>query len=258
MTKLSVVIAAKNEEKNIQNCLESVKWADEIIVVDDMSNDGTAEICRKYTERIFVNNSEGSFHSNKNLGIEKATGGWILSIDADEIVSPELKQEIISTLASKSEVIEDYYIPRKNYFLGKWIKGCGWYPDYIIRLFKKGVALWPLEIHKTPKIEGENRAGYLRNPLIHYSYSNLDQYFSKFNNYTSRLAQEEYEKGIRVNRWNFLMLFIIKPLIWFLRKYILGRGFQDGRKGFFISFSSSLVIFFTYAKLRERQNVFKK
>lgn len=256
MIKLSVVIATRNEEKNIQECLESVKWADEIIIVDDMSTDKTVEICKKYTEKIFLNDSNGSFHKNKNFAIEKANGEWILSIDADEIIPIELSEEIKKAIQSPKMLA--YYLNRKNYFIGKWIRGCGWYPDYIIRLFKKGVTRWPLNIHDVPKIEEKDKVSYLKNPFIHYSYGSLYQYFEKFNRYTSRLAQEEFEKGVRVNNKNFLLFFLIKPLFWFLKKYFLQKGWIDGFRGFFISFSSGLVIFTTYAKLWEIQNNGKK
>jgi len=252
--QLSVVIATKNEEKNIRECLESIRrgeWVDEIIVVDDVSTDKTVEICREYTDKIFVNDSKGSFHKNKNLGIEKAIGEWILSIDADERVGPELAEEIRKAI-TKSEKV-GYYISRKNYFLGKWIKGCGWYPDYIIRLLRKGATKWPLNIHDTPFIEEKERVGYLKNSLIHISYTTLDQYFRKFAQYTSRLAQEEYEKGIRITSTNCFIFFIIKPLYWFFRKYFLLHGYTNGFRGFFISFSSALTIFMTYAKLWEMQ-----
>lgn len=251
MVKLSVVIATKNEERNIRSCLESVKWVDEIVIIDDMSSDKTVEICREYTERIFFNDSRGSFHINKNLGIEKATGEWILSIDADEIVTPELAQEIKENIHNSKFV--GYYIQRKNYFLGKWIKGCGWYPDYTIRLFRKGITKWPLGIHGAPEVEDKNKVGYFKNFLIHNSYYSLSQYFEKFNRFTSRLAEEEYQKGIRLNLKNFLVCFFAKPIFWFFKKYFFQRGFKDGFRGFFISFSSALVIFVTYAKLWEMQ-----
>ncbi len=248
---VSVVIVTKNEESNIEKCLEAVKWADEIIIVDDLSTDRTLEICRKYTEKIFINDSKGSFHINKNLGIEKASNDWILSLDADEIVDDELKEEIQKAILRDDML--GYYINRKNYFLGKWIKGCGWYPDYIVRLFKKGVTKWPLEIHDVPQIKQKDKVGYLKGHLIHYSYYSLNQYFEKFNRYTSKLALEEYEKGRRVNFKTFAVYFFIKPIYWFFKKYFLWKGFKDGFRGFFISFSSALTIFVMYAKLWEIQ-----
>ncbi|MDI6642078.1 MAG: glycosyltransferase family 2 protein [Elusimicrobiota bacterium] len=250
MSKLSVVIATKNEERNIENCLESVKWADEIVIVDDFSQDNTVEICKKYTDKIFLNDSKGSFHKNKNLGIEKATGEWILSLDADEIVPNELAEEI--KIAIQTQKL-GYYLNRKNYFLNKWIRGCGWYPDYIIRLFKKGTTNWPLNIHQIPKIEQKSKVGYLKSHLIHYSYQSLNQYFEKFNRFTSQLAQEEYDKGRKISKKNFLLYFFIKPIFYFFKKYILQGGFRDASRGLFISLSSALVVFVTYAKLWEIQ-----
>ena len=251
MNKLSVVVITKNEEKDIRKCLESIKWADEIVIVDDVSTDKTVEVCREYTQKIFVNDSKGSFHTNKNLGLEKATGDWIFRLDADEIISPELAEEIKEHIDNPDKI--GYYVPRKNYFLGCWIKGCGWWPDRIIRLFKKGATKWPLEIHDTPKIEAKDKVGTVKNGLIHHTYRNLHHYFEKFNQYTSRLAQEEYEKGVRINTGNFFMCFFVKPLYWFLCKFFIWRGFRDGFSGFFISFSSAWVIVATYAKLWEKQ-----
>jgi glycosyltransferase involved in cell wall biosynthesis len=249
MARISVVIATKDEERNIRNCLESVKWADEIIIVDDASKDRTVEICREYTSNIISNDSKGSFHVNKNLGIERSSGDWILSIDADEIVVPELAQEI-KDITERTDKL-GYYISRKNFFMGKWIRGCGWYPDYIVRLFRKGAARWPLEIHDVPRIEDKDKVGYLRNSLVHITYASIEQYFDKFARYTTRLAQEEYEKGIRITKINFLLLFLIKPLSWFSHKYFLKRGYIDGFRGFFISVASAVTIFMTYAKLWE-------
>jgi len=252
MERLSVVIATKNEEKNIRRCLESIKWADEIVVVDDVSVDKTVEIAKNYTMHVFVNNSEGDFHKNKNLGLDRATSEWILSLDADEIVPPELAHEIRDAIQDVSKL--GYYIKRKNYFLGRCIKGCGWYPDYIIRLFRKGVTRWPLAVHDTPKIKDKYRVGRLKFPLLHYSYSSFENYFEKFNWYTTKLSKEEYEKGIRITKGNALLYFLIKPLFWFMKKYLFLKGYMDGFRGLFISMSSALTIFVTYAKLWERQD----
>ena len=251
MKTISAVIATKNEEQNIRACLESLKWADEIVVVDDASNDRTVEICREYTSDILINNSRGSFHVNKNLGIDRSNGDWVLSMDSDERVTAELAFEIKDVINRTEKV--GFYIGRKNYFLGKWIKGCGWYPDYIIRLFRKGITRWPLEIHDVPNIEEKDKVGYLCNPMTHISYRNLEQYLDKFGRYTTRLAHEEYEKGIRARRSNFVNLFLIKPSYWLFRKYLLQQGYNDGFRGFFISVGSALTILITYAKLWEMQ-----
>jgi glycosyltransferase involved in cell wall biosynthesis len=255
MSKLSVVIAARNEEKNIRNCLESVKWADEIIVIDDASTDRTSEIARLFTENVFSRESHRDFHRNKNFGLGKATSEWILSLDADEVIPPELAQEIKQTI--ESSLLLGYCLNRKNFFLGKWIKGCGWWPDSILRLFRKGVTHWPLAIHDVPQIEDKKRVGLLKYSFLHYSYFSLNQYLEKFNLYTTQLAKEEYAKGVRLSFKTFFLLFFLKPFYWFVKKYIFLRGFQDGFRGFFICFSSALTIFVTYSKLWEIQQAKK-
>ena len=212
--RLSVVITVKNEEKNIRDCLESVKWAYEIVIIDDASNDRTVEISRSYTKNIFFNDSHGEVYKNRNLGLDKASGDWVLSLDADERVTVELAMEIRGVINKPGK--NGYHIPRKNYFLGKWIKGCGWWPDNIIRLFKKGAAEWPMEIHAVTAIKDKNAVGYLSNPLIHYSYRSLNQYFEKFNHYTSQIAKEEFDKGVRINNANFFIFFFNKTLVFFL------------------------------------------
>ncbi len=251
MNRLSVIVVTKNEEFNIRACLESLKWVDELIVVDDMSTDRTAEIAKRYTKNIFLNETSGIFHRNRNLGIDRSTGDWLLSLDADEVISPELATEIREAINNLQKI--GYYLPRKTHFLGQWIRGCGWWPGYTVRLFKRGVTSWPLGTHDTPVIKDKDKVGYLKNPINHYSYRDLRQYFKKFNFFTSRVAQEEYEKGVRVNKGNFLIYFLIRPLFSFFRKYFLWKGYREGFPGFFISFSSALVIFVTYAKLREKQ-----
>jgi len=249
--RLSVVISTKNEEKNIKECLESVKWADEIVVVDDMSTDKTVEICKEYTSKIFIRDSQGDFHRNKNFGAEQVSGEWILSLDADEIITSELAEEIQKAIQDKE--ILGYYLKRKNFFIGKWIKGCGWYPDYIIRLFRRGITRWPLlieDFHGTPEIREKEKIGYLKNVFLHYSYTSFNQYLEKFNLYSSALAKQEFNRGVKIN---FLIHFLFKPAFIFFRKYILMAGYKDGFRGFFISIASALTIFMTYAKLWEKQ-----
>jgi len=249
MAKISVTIATRNEQENIRNCLESVTWADEIVIVDDMSTDATVKICREYTNTVFQNDSKGSFHVNKNRAIDEATGDWILTLDADEVVSDELQEEIRNAIDQNDHLILGYYICRKNYFLEKWIRGCGWYPNFILRLFRKGTAKWPLEIHDVPSINDPDATLSLKGHLYHYSYSSFDQYWDKFKRYTTRLAQEEYEKGTRIRWYNVLLYFVVKPVYWFLRKYIVLMGIQDGLYGLFLSFSSGLTVFTMYTKL---------
>lgn len=245
---LSVTIATKNESEKIIQCMDSVSFADEIVIVDDCSSDDTVEKAKKAGARVIVRASGGNFHENKNLAIEEAKNEWVLSLDADEIVSDELTETIQSVLSSPTH--DGYLVDRHNYFLGRWIRGCGWYPDYILRLFRKGKAWWPFEIHDTPKLDsGNDKAGILQGPLIHYSYDNLDQFFKKFNRYTSRLAVEYSERNESMKGILIPTNLFLRPSYQFLKKYIFHKGYKDGLRGFFISYSSALTIFVSYMKL---------
>jgi glycosyltransferase involved in cell wall biosynthesis len=249
---LSVTLATKDESANLHTCLDSIAFADEIILVDDCSSDNTVEIARGFGARVIVRDSGGSFHENKNLAIDEASGDWILSLDADEVVSEELARSIRDALAVPKS--DGYMVDRRNYFLGKWIKGCGWYPDHILRLFRKGKSRWPIEIHETPELEGGNEnAPLLKGPLIHFSYKDLEQYFEKFNRYTSRLAVEYALHHQKMRGFTIPLNLLVRPGYWFFSKYFLRAGFRDGLRGFFISFSSALTIFVSYLKLWEAQ-----
>ena len=149
MERLSVTLATLNEAEHLDACLRAVSWADEIVVVDDGSTDGTVEVARQHTDRVIVRPSHGNFHANKNLAIQTATGNWILSLDADEIVPPELGAEIRAAIEVTRHAA--FRLGRRNYFLGRWIRHGGWYPDRIIRLFRRGITEWPLEIHWVPR-----------------------------------------------------------------------------------------------------------
>lgn len=249
---LSVSIAAKNEASNIEKCLQAVAFAHEIVLVDDLSSDDTAERARAFGARVISRDSRGSFHENKNLAIREARNEWILSLDADEIVSQELADSIQSALMNPE--VDGFLVDRRNYFLGKWIRGCGWYPDHLLRLFRKGKAWWPLEIHDTPRLEnGNEHAELLEGPLLHYSYSSMEQYFEKFNSYTSRLAIEYSQQQVIMKGLQVPLNLLVRPSYWFLKKYFLLHGYKDGLLGFFISFSSALTIFISHMKLWDAQ-----
>ncbi|MBL7196674.1 MAG: glycosyltransferase family 2 protein [Candidatus Omnitrophica bacterium] len=252
MDKLSVIIITRNEENNIRDCLELVKWADEIVLIDQTSTDKTLEIARRYTDKIFITENKGSCDPDRMFAISKTSNEWILYIDADERISDDLRNEIISLLGSSEDKFDAYYMPRKTFFLGKWIKGCGWYGS-LIRLFKKGKVVFSGKIHQDGQPLGS--AGYLKGHILHYSYRDLTEYFEKFNRYTSIMAEEEYKKGLRVGKSNFLPLFLIRPAYVMLRKYFWQKGFKEGFAGFFISFSAALGIFVSYAKVWEKQRV---
>ncbi|MFQ5452734.1 MAG: glycosyltransferase family 2 protein [Candidatus Zixiibacteriota bacterium] len=248
MKLVSVVIITKNEEKNITRCLDSVKWADDIIIIDSHSNDRTIEIVQKYDARIFTPEWRG-YGAAKKEGVRYAVNEWILSIDADEVVTEELKSEIESVLNNNNHYA-GFYIPRKTLFLGRWIKHCGWYPDYVLRLFSKVHGDFnDAVIHEKVIVCGETKR--LKNELLHYSYPNLEEYFNKFNKYTTIGAEEAYKKGTNAGWFSV----IIKPPISFIKHYILKHGLLDGLEGFLVSFLSSMAVMVKYVKLRE---IYKK
>jgi len=248
MNKLSVVIATKNEEKNIKDCLESVKWADEIIIVDEFSSDNTVEICKEYTDKIFQIAPE-TRASQKNFGIKKATGDWVLSLDSDERISPELEKEIKATIESIE--FEGFRARFKTYFLGRWIRHFGWFEYGGIRLFKGKKYFTSSKYNAQIALEGN--IGFLKEPIIHYSYNSLTQYFEKVNRYTTDHAEDLFRKGVRIKLSNFFWYFFIKPIILTLRRYFLKSGYKEGVYGFLLSVFYFFFIFGIHAKLWEMQ-----
>lgn len=250
---ISVAIATYNEGKNIGRCLASVSdWVGEIVVVDGTSTDKTAEIARKYKAKVTVTDNPANFHINKQKAIDKCTGDWILQLDADEVVSEELKKEIISiinpqTTTHKPQQINGYWMPRKNYFLGRWISKGGQYPDYSLRLYRNGKGRLPCkDVHEQAEVEGET--GRLKNPLLHYPYADFSEYLQHFGRYTDIFAQEYKDKKLVVNPISFVDYIIIKPIHWFLLTYFRHKGFVDGFPGLVFSFFSSLRFSVSYIK----------
>jgi glycosyltransferase involved in cell wall biosynthesis len=243
---ISVIMVIRNEEGHIKECLETVSWADEIVIIDQSSTDSTVKISKEFTDKVFVTEPKGYCEPDRNLAIEKASGRWIFYIDADERILPELKDEILLIVRS-DDPRSAYYVKRRNYFLGKWIKTCDWYPSPVLRLFKKGEVIFPEEIHQVPPHREEY--GYLKNDLLHYSYSSLEEYFEKFNRYTTQLAKEDFQAGKKITAFNVIPNFLLRPSYYFLSRYIYYKGYRDGFRGFFIAFSSALTVFVNKAKL---------
>lgn len=246
MGKLSVVIAALNEEENIRDCLESIKWADEIIIVDMFSTDKTLDICREYTNLIFQNNEGSVIYKNKNLGISKATGDWILILDADERVSHELKEELIKIINSAAS-FDGYFLLFKHYQFGRWLKHGGWYPSYIKRFFRGGKAEFPEKslVHEVLEISGP--VGYIKQPVIHYNHKNINEFLEKINFYSSQDAEGRYNEGQKAGSLETLII----PLLIFIKRYFLLLGFLDGREGLITNFLYAFYSFLWRAKLME-------
>ncbi len=245
--KLSVTIITLNEEANIRRTLESVQWADEIIVLDSGSIDRTVSICREFTGKVFHQDWLG-YGKQKNAAIDKATGDWVLSLDADEPVEPELGAEI-RTIISLPGPDDGFRIPRKTYFLGKWIKHGGWYPDYNLRLFRKGKGRFEERVvHEAIRIEGS--IGHTRHAIMHFAYPDLDSYLSAINKYSSLAVDVMAAKGISPAKTTWLNI-VFRPVITFLLKYVFRLGFLDGKHGLILNLFHASYVFTKYAKAWE-------
>lgn len=250
MVKLSVVISAYNEEKKIEECLKSALFADEIILVDNSSTDNTAKITKKYTSRVFIRPNKQMLNSNKNYGFSRAEGDWILSLDADERISPELKEEIKSTIEqSNNETISGFWIPRKNIIFGKWIKHAGWYPDYQLRLMRRGKGKFPEEhVHEMIKISGETR--YLNKNIVHYNYETIFQFVDKLINiYALNEAEQRLKKGYKFV-WQDAIRMPIKE---FLSRFFAREGYKDGFHGLMLSILMAFYHFIIFAIIWEKR-----
>lgn len=246
MPKLTVIIPTYNEEWNIRDCLESVEWTDEILVVDSFSTDRTVELAKPYAHRILQREYINSA-TQKNWAIPQAQHDWVLIVDADERVTESLRQEIQELLSRPGEPdCDGYRIRRENYAWGKRIRYCGWQGDWVVRLFDRRKGRYEeKEVHADVVIHG--KVGTLQSPLIHYTYRDLKHYFSKFNRYTHWGALELKKQGRRA-RWYHLLL---HPVFRFVRMYIFQRGFLDGLHGLVLCGLSAFSVFTKYAKLWE-------
>ena len=199
-----------------------------------------------YNARIYSPVWKG-YGNAKKEGVNRASHEWILSIDADEEITPDLRHEIQKNLENKNDTA-GYYIPRKTRFLGRWIKHCGWYPDYVLRLFDKTRGDFnDAVVHEKVIVNGKTT--YLKNEILHYSYPSLEEYFRKFNKYTTLGAEESFKRGNRAGWFDV----IIKPPVSFARHYIMKQGYLDGVEGFLVSVLSAVAVMVKYAKLREMQ-----
>lgn len=239
MKKLSVVLAVYNEEGHLRDCLESVKdLAWEIVIVDGGSIDKTLDIAKEFKVRIIQTDNPQIFHINKNKAIDAALGEWILQLDADERLSEELVKEIRKTVLENGNK-NGYWIPRRNFFLGKFLKKGGQYPDYTLRLYKKGLGRLPAkDVHEQAEVLGQ--VGYLKNDLLHVHDINFSIYLEKFNRYTDLIASQLQEKRTGKGLISFVNFIFLKPVSWFIMSYIRHRGFEDGFPGFIFALFSSL------------------
>jgi len=241
---LSIIIITKNEQETIRDCLESVSWAKEIIILDSGSTDLTESICREYTDKFFIKDWPG-FGEQKQRALDLASQMWVFSIDADERLTSDLKEEIISIIESDRQE-SGFYVPRLSHYLGKEIRYAGWYPDYVIRLVRSQKARFTDDkIHERIILDG--KVGRLSSHMLHYPYKNIEHHIQKINLYSSISALILFEKGKRIS---WAMIFT-KSMFSFLRSYFIKRGFLGGWVGLIVSCSSAISVYLKYLKLKE-------
>jgi hypothetical protein len=243
---LSVIIITKNESAHIGGCLQSVAWADEIIVLDSGSHDDTVNICRTFTDKVYETDWQG-FGIQKQRALNKATGDWVLSIDADEIVTPELKAEML--LAMQTTDINGFEIPRLSNYCGRQMRHGGWFPDYVLRLFRRECGQFTdAVVHERIIVAG--KIGRLNTPFLHDAFVDFEEVLHKVNTYSSLGAKLLYEKGVRSS----LPKAIMKGLWTFMRTYFLKAAFLDGEQGLMLAISNAEGAYYKYVKLWALQN----
>jgi glycosyltransferase involved in cell wall biosynthesis len=252
MAKLSVVLATYNEEKNLSDCLKSVEnIAAEIIIVDGSSQDKTVEIAKSYGAKVQIVENQKIFHINKQKAIDSATKDWVLQLDADERVTIELSEEIENSINNPNG-FDGFWIPRKNWFLGRYLLKGGVYPDYTLRLYKKGKGRLPMkDVHEQAIVDG--KVGFLKNPLEHMADPSFSRYLLRFNRYTDLIATQLKEKNNKTSPFMVFEYLLILPVIWFFKVYIRHLGFLDGWQGFVWSFFSALRFPVSYSKFLQKK-----
>jgi glycosyltransferase involved in cell wall biosynthesis len=243
--RLSVVVVTRNEEERIRACLESVAWADEVIVVDAESEDKTASIARELTDHVVVRPWPG-YAAQKNFGVDLARGAWILSLDADETVSPALRAEIERVVAHDGPG-DGYEVPRRNIFWGRWVRHGGLYPDWQVRLFRRGRGRFgERAVHESVGVDGT--VARLIGHLEHRSYRDVADFMARADRYSTLAAEDWVAQGRGVHAWDFVM----RPLGRFVGMYVVGRGFLDGWRGFLLAALYAYYVLIRSAKVWER------
>jgi glycosyltransferase involved in cell wall biosynthesis len=243
--RLSVVVVTRDEEARIRACLESVAWADELIVVDAESEDKTAAIARDLTDHVVVRPWPG-YAAQKNHGLDLARGAWILSLDADETVSPELRGEIARVLDADGPG-DGFELPRRNIFWGRWVRHGGLYPDWQLRLFRRGRGRFDERaVHESVRVDG--RVGRLAGHLEHRSYRDVGDFIARADRYAALAADDWVARGRRVRAWDF----VARPLGRFVGMYVLRAGFLDGARGFLLAALYAYYVLIRSVKVWER------
>ncbi|HEY7498033.1 MAG TPA: glycosyltransferase family 2 protein [Vicinamibacterales bacterium] len=248
--KLTVTVITRNEAANIEGALASVKWADEIVVVDSRSSDNTVEIARRHSARIEIRDWKG-YSAQRNYAAEIASHDWILALDADERVPPDLAEEI-KTIMRDGPTAGGYRMPRISYYLGRWIRGTDWYPDYQLRLYNRRIGQFNgKRVHESVELS-QGKPGTLTHNLQHYPYKDISDHVISIDHYTTLAAEEWFADGRRTNALDVAL----HPPAAFFRNYIIRGGYRDGTAGFLVSVLNSYYVFLKILKLWELQSGF--
>lgn len=251
MPPLTVVLITRDEAANLPAALDSVAWADEIVVVDSESTDGTADLARARGAKVFVRPFPG-YAAQRNFGDAQATGDWVLHLDADERVTPELRERIQNLLSTKNEKTSAFTVRRRNRYLGRWLKHSGWYPDRQLRLYRRGAGTWRGDfVHESFQPDGP--VGHLDADLLHFSVASLAEHHARMNRYTDLAAAQLLEKGKNIPAWRVWLL----PPLTFLKVFFFKLGFLDGFSGFCVAWFAAHYVFLKYGKARGKMMSFE-
>lgn len=242
---VSACIITYNEEQNIRRCLESVKWADEIVVVDSKSTDKTVDICREYTDKIILRDFPGHIEQ-KNFALDQAMHNWVFCIDADEEITPHLQDEIKNVFEDSNPGKTGFSVSRKTEYLGEWVTYGRWYPDYKLRLFDRRYGRWGGE-NPHDRVEVKGETGRLKGELLHRTYRDLSHHLDVINKYTTIAANQKHARGIKFP----ILHAVFSSFFYFLDSYIIRKGIFHGSRGLILSVMGSYYVFLKYAKLWE-------
>jgi glycosyltransferase involved in cell wall biosynthesis len=248
---ISLYVLTANNHRTIERCLKSLSWAEELVVVDSFSQDGTYEICKQYTDKIFQRKWTGH-RDQYQYAADLTTRDWIMFVDADEEIPPELAEEIQAELNGRAKDLNGYFVYRRTYYLGRWIRYGGWYPDGEIRLYRRDKGKWEGGLHAKLVVDG--KVGVLKNQYMHYTYGDISDQIQTIDKY-SDIAVSDMVNLARPFRWENLLF---NPSFRFFKDYFFKLGFLDGIPGFIIAVSTAYYAFVKHAKLWERYFSSKK
>ena len=243
---VSVYVLTFNNLRTIERCLKSLGWAEELVIVDSFSTDGTYEICKRYTDKAYQREWKG-YRDQYQYAANLTTRDWIMFVDADEEVPPELVEEIRMALDGEAEGLDGFFIYRRTYYLGRWIRYGGWYPDGEIRLYRRDKGRWEGGLHAKVVVEG--KVDFLKNQYLHYTYHDISDQIQTIDRYSQIAAEDLAQSGEKFSLFKLLF----HPPFRFIKEYLLKSGFRDGLPGLIIIVSTMFYVFIKYAKLWEWQ-----